>query len=122
MWFCRLCTWRSGDESPKNACSSIPIGLAVHQHLLGGLHQGSHSGTLHEPPGRCHDNAVAESFFTLLKRERIRRRTYKTREEARLEVFDYIEMFYKPFRKHVRYRMLSPVEFQRQQAVMAQGV
>jgi putative transposase len=43
--------------------------------------------------GNCHDNAVAESFFYLLKRERIRRRTYKTREEARQDVFDCIEMF-----------------------------
>ena len=43
--------------------------------------------------GNCHDNAVAESFFNLLKRERIRRRTYKTRADARQDVFDYIEMF-----------------------------
>jgi|TARA_R110000803_G_scaffold148057_6_gene213513 putative transposase len=52
---------------------------------------------------------VAESFFNLLKRERIRRRTYKTRAEARYDVFDYIEMFYNPKRKHVRNGMLSPV-------------
>jgi putative transposase len=44
--------------------------------------------------GNCHDNAVAESFFNLLKRERIRRRIYRTREEARRDVFGYIEMFY----------------------------
>jgi putative transposase len=65
--------------------------------------------------GNCHDNAVAESFFNLLKRERIRRRTYKTRLDARQDVFDYIEMFYNPTRKHVRNGMLSPVEFERQQ-------
>ncbi len=70
----------------------------------------------------CHDNTVAESFFSSLTRERIRRRTYKTREEARQDVFDYIEMFYNPIRKHVRNGMLSPVEFERQQAWMAQGV
>ncbi len=64
--------------------------------------------------GNCHDNAVAESFFNLLKRERIRRKTYRTREEARQDVFDYIEMFYNPRRKHVRNGMLSPVEFERQ--------
>jgi putative transposase len=64
--------------------------------------------------GNCHDNAVAESFFNLLKRERIRRKTYRTREEARQDVFDYIEMFYNPQRKHVRNGMLSPVEFERQ--------
>ncbi len=50
----------------------------------------------------CHDNAVAESFFNLLKRERIRRRTFRTREEARRDVFDYIEMFYNSKRKHGR--------------------
>jgi len=72
--------------------------------------------------GNCHDNAVAERFFNLLKRERIRRRTYKTREEARQDVLDYIEMFYNPVRKHVRNGMLSPVKFERQQALMAQGV
>ena len=72
--------------------------------------------------GNCHDNAVAESFFSSLKRERIRRRTYKTREEARQDVFDYIEMFYNPVRKYVRNGMLSPVEFERQQILKAEGV
>ena len=72
--------------------------------------------------GNCHDNAVAESFFSSLKRERIRRRTYKTREEARQDVFDYVEMFYNPVRKQVRNEMLSPVEFERQQILKAEGV
>jgi putative transposase len=72
--------------------------------------------------GNCHDNAVAESFFNLLKRERIRRRVYKTRAEARQDVFDYIEMFYNPTRKHVRNGMLSPVEFERQQELKTEGV
>lgn len=72
--------------------------------------------------GNCHDNAVAESFFNLLKRERIRRRTYGTRAEARQDVFDYIEMFYNPTRKHVRNGMLSPVEFERQQKMKTEGV
>jgi putative transposase len=72
--------------------------------------------------GNCHDNAVVESFFNLLKRERIRRRAYRTRDEARQDVFDYIEMFYNPIRKHVRNGMLSPVEFERQQNVSTEGV
>ena len=72
--------------------------------------------------GNCHDNAVAESFFSSLKRERIRRRTYKTREEARQDVFDYIEMFYNPVRKQVRNGMLSPAQFERQQFLKAEGV
>ncbi|MGV1948281.1 MULTISPECIES: IS3 family transposase [unclassified Agrobacterium] len=67
--------------------------------------------------GNCHDNAVAESFFNLLKRERIRRRVYRSRDEARQDVFDYIEMFYNPKRKHVRNGMLSPVEFEKQQKI-----
>jgi putative transposase len=72
--------------------------------------------------GNCHDNAVAESFFNLLKRQRIRRKIYRTRNEARADVFDYIEMFYNPTRKHARNGMLSPVEFERQHNAQAEGV
>ena len=72
--------------------------------------------------GNCHDNAVPECFFSSLKRERIRRRTYKTREEARQDVFDYVEMFYNPVRKQVRNGMPSPVEFELQQILEAEGV
>ncbi|WP_085930251.1 IS3 family transposase [Ancylobacter sp. FA202] len=72
--------------------------------------------------GNCHDNAVAESFFNLLKRERIRRKVYRTRDEARGDVFDYIEMFYNPTRKHARNGMLSPIEFERQHKAKAEGV
>ena len=73
--------------------------------------------------GNCHDNAVAESFFQLLKRERIRRRTYPTRDAARQDVFDYIEMFYNPKRKHTNNGMLSPVDFEiRQQKLTKAGV
>ena len=73
--------------------------------------------------GNCHDNAVAESFFQLLKRERIRRRTYPNRKAARQDVFDYIEMFYNPKRKHTNNGMLSPVDFEiRQQKLNEAGV
>lgn len=41
----------------------------------------------------CHDSAVVESFFQLLKRERIKKKLYGTREEARSDIFDHIEMF-----------------------------
>lgn len=43
--------------------------------------------------GNCHDNAVAESFSQLLKRERIKKKIYGTRDEARSDIFDYIECF-----------------------------
>ena len=72
--------------------------------------------------GNCHDNAVAESFFNLLKRERVRRRTYSSRAEARQDVFDYIEMFYNPRRKHTKNGMLSPVDFERQHETITEGV
>lgn len=69
--------------------------------------------------GNCHDNAVAESFFQLLKRERIRRRIYANRDEARLgqarqDIFDYIEMFYNPKRQHSFSQDISPVEYEKQ--------
>jgi putative transposase len=64
--------------------------------------------------GNCHDNAVAESFFQLLKRERIKRKIYVTREQAKSDVFNYIEMFYNTRRQHGHNDGLSPVEFERQ--------
>ncbi len=73
--------------------------------------------------GNCFDNAVAESFFHLLKRERIRRKTYQTRKAARQDVFEYIEMPYNPKRKHTNNGMLSPVDFEtRQQKLNEAGV
>ncbi len=64
------------------------------------------------------DNAVAKSFFHLLKQERIRRRTYITRDVARQDVFDSIEMFYNPNRKHTNNGMLSPVDYETEQKKM----
>ncbi|QSQ40437.1 IS3 family transposase [Xanthomonas translucens pv. translucens] len=66
--------------------------------------------------GNCHDNAVAESFFSVLKKERIKRRIYPTRAMAASDVFDYIEMFYNPIRRHGSAAGLSPVEFERRYA------
>jgi len=63
--------------------------------------------------GNCHDNAVAESFFQLLKRERVKRKTYSNREEARSDIFDYIEMFYNTKRRDGFNNQLSPVEYER---------
>jgi hypothetical protein len=56
----------------------------------------------------------SDDFFQLLKRERIKRRIYATRDEARSDVFDYIEMFYNPIRRHGSNDGLSQVEFERQ--------
>lgn len=67
--------------------------------------------------GNCHDNAAMESFFQLLKRERIKRRIYSNHDEARADVFQYIEMFYNPKRRHSSNDGLSPVEFEKQYAL-----
>lgn len=63
--------------------------------------------------GNCYDNAVAESFFSSLKKERIRRRIYQTRDEARSDVFDYMEVFYNRSRRHSHLGQLSPYEFEK---------
>ena len=72
--------------------------------------------------GNCYDNAVVESFFQLLKRERIKRKTYATRELARSDIFDYIELFYNPIRKHGYNGMLSPRQFEKQYYDQLQSV
>ncbi|VUC72837.1 integrase catalytic subunit [Raoultella terrigena] len=64
--------------------------------------------------GNCHDNAVAESFFQLLKRERIKKKIYGTREEARSDIFDYIEMFYNSKRRHGSSDQMPPTKYENQ--------
>ena len=64
--------------------------------------------------GNCWDNAVAESFFSNLKSEQIKKRIYNTRAEAKSEIFDYIEGFYNRVRRHKHLNQLSPYEFERQ--------
>jgi putative transposase len=62
--------------------------------------------------GNCWDNAVAESFFSSLKKERIKKRVYKTRDLARADVFDYIESFYNRTRRHSHIGGVSPEAFE----------
>jgi putative transposase len=63
--------------------------------------------------GNCWDNAVAESFFSSLKKERIRKQIYRTRELAKADVFDYIEGFYNRTRRHSHLGGVSPEAFER---------
>jgi transposase InsO family protein len=63
--------------------------------------------------GDCWDNAVAESFFGTLKTELVHHEKYKTREQARLSIFDYIETFYNKLRIHSYLNYLSPEEFEK---------
>ena len=63
--------------------------------------------------GNVWDNAAMESFFSSLKTERTANKIYRTRDEARADVFDYIERFYNTTRRHSTIGYLSPVEFER---------
>jgi len=62
--------------------------------------------------GNVWDNSAMESFFSSLKTERTARKVYRTRDEARADVFDYIERFYNPRTRHSKLGYLSPMEFE----------
>ncbi len=64
--------------------------------------------------GDCWDNAAMESFFSSLKTERLHRRTYRSRDEVRADVFDYIERFYNPRRRHSTLGYVSPMDYEKQ--------
>ena len=64
--------------------------------------------------GNLWDNAAMEGFFSSLKTERTARKTYRTRDEAKADVFDYIERFYNAKRRHSTIGYMSPVEFEMQ--------
>ena len=61
--------------------------------------------------GNFHDNAEAESFFSNLKKERIKRHIYRTRNEAKADIFNYIEFFYNPKRPHGTNERRSPKQY-----------
>lgn len=71
--------------------------------------------------GSCADNAAAESFFGALKRGRIYRRQYRTRAEARTDIFDYLERFHNP-RKRRQLEMRSAAGFRLNHTVRDNGV
>ena len=64
--------------------------------------------------GDCWDNAVVESFFSSLKTERVHHRLYRSRDEARRDIFEYIEVFYNRVRLHSTLGYLSPAQFESQ--------
>jgi putative transposase len=62
--------------------------------------------------GECHDNAVAESFFSSLKTELVDDEDYFTRSEAKKSIFEYIEVFYNRKRRHSYLGYISPIEYE----------
>jgi transposase InsO family protein len=67
--------------------------------------------------GNCYDNAAVESFFSTLKNELVHDRRYSTRDEARAEIFEFIEVFYNRQRLHQSLAYVSPAEFEARQHV-----
>ena len=67
--------------------------------------------------GNVWDNAAMESFFSSLKTERVGKKVYRSRAQARADVFDYIECFYNPNRRHSTLGYVSPIDFERQAGV-----
>lgn len=67
--------------------------------------------------GNVWDNAAIESFFSSLKTERIGKKIYRARAQAKADLFDYIECFYNPTRRHSTLGYLSPIDFEREAGV-----
>ena len=91
---------------------SLAFGQAAHD---GGIARSMGS------KGDCYDNAVAETFFATLKKELVHRYSWPTRRDLTSEVFEYIEGFYNPRRRHSTLGMLSPVAFEAQHAALARA-
>jgi putative transposase len=62
--------------------------------------------------GDCFDNALAESFFATVQTELLDRRRWQTRRDLAVALFDYIERFYNPTRRHSRLGYLSPIDYE----------
>jgi putative transposase len=71
--------------------------------------------------GDCFDNAMCESFFATLECELLNRRSFKTQVEARIAVFDFIEGWYNPHRRHSALDYLSPIDYERTQNQIPQS-
>jgi transposase InsO family protein len=67
--------------------------------------------------GNCDDSAVVESFFSTLKNELVHHCIFKTRAQARLAIFEFIEVFYNRQRRHTSLDFVSPVEYERNAGV-----
>jgi putative transposase len=63
--------------------------------------------------GNCHDNAVAESFFTTFKKRVTQRKIYTTWEDAKTEICNFIEIFYNPVKRHSHTGDVFPVKFEK---------
>ena len=92
----------------RRAAASLRSRQPIHSRAVPGADGRSRRHLLDEPLGNVWDNAAMESFFSSLKTERTARKTYRTRDQAKADVFDYIECFYNPKRRHSTIGRLRP--------------
>ena len=97
-----------GSQYTSRACQKLLVNLNIEPSM--------------SRKGNCWDNAVAESFFANLKKERIRRQVYKSRAIAREDVFNYIELFYNPKRRHTHNGRIAPAVYEQQYFENQEGV
>jgi hypothetical protein len=74
------------------------------------------------PPEYAGDNSAMKSFFSSLSIERVRRAVYRTREDARAGVFDYVERYYNPYRRHSTLGYVSPADYEQAAGLAQDGV
>ncbi len=99
-------------RKPKHTVIHSDQGSQFGSDVWRGFCQAHHLHPSMSRRGNCWDNAVAESFFSSLKKERIRKRIYTTREMATAEIADYIELFYNRTRRHSHLSGVSPETFE----------
>ena len=93
------------DRGSQYAAHDYPALLAAHGCLCGMSRKGD-----------CYDHAAMERFFHTLKVEQVNDANYRTREEAKADVFEYIETYYNPIRRHSTLNYLSPRDFENRMA------
>jgi transposase InsO family protein len=132
----RVVGWAMGNERGQAlSLAALRMATAHRRPKAGLLHhsdQGSaYVGTLYQAQiaqlgaiasmsrkGNAYDNAVVESFFGNLKNELVHHRVFATREQARAEIFDYIEIFYTRQRAHASLQYVSPVDYENSMPVL----
>lgn len=131
----RVIGWSMGErvdaQLTKEALNMAIINRGLNSNLLHHSDQGAeytnkeyqrnlkdqHIASSMSRTGNCYDNAVVESFFKTIKIELSKKRKFKTKEEARTAIFEYIEVFYNRKRLHSTLGYLSPVDFERKNLV-----
>ena len=106
--------WRSAAGSRQGSWSTTPTRARKYVALIFGqkLRKAGIAQSMGSK-GDCYDNAVCESFHATLEKELLRSRSFKTRQEAKTAIFDWIEAWYNPARRHSRLGYLSPDQYER---------